>query len=154
LVGSAVNVNQLTATNLLGTTNYSTLTGSTVNAFQVIAQGQIKSVGSGSRTLVPTNTFTTPYNFTNLSAVSFLYIYNNNNQDVTLNISVTPDWISHFGEHLYVQLDNDLINSNLLTFGDNFKTISGGRIVPMTRYMLHFICDGYNMIEVSRSQWA
>jgi len=136
------------------TTNYSTLTGSTVNAFQVIAQGQIKSVGpTGQRITVNINS-NSPYNI-NLSQGSFLFLnLTANNLTVPLTW-IPPDGTSnHFAELLYLQVaQNAMISGGSITFGFGLGTTTATLSVD-TGYMMQFICDGAHLLEVSRANWG
>jgi hypothetical protein len=109
---------------------------SNVTLNTVVASGQIRSVGpTGVREI------TNGANITiDLRNKSFVFI-----NDGLNNILTATNY--NFGDHLYIQL----AGSGTVDFYSGFAV--SNRYMTKGGALIHFICDGAHMVEVSRSAW-
>ena len=124
----------------VGEINVSTLTTSNISsAGSIISNRQIRPVGpSGQRNALDGSD---PLIDLDIELGPFLYIDGDGNNTVTCSNF-------RFCEQLYLQTSG----SGNLTFSTGFGVSS----ITMAKAagIIHFICDGFHMIELARSKWT
>jgi hypothetical protein len=114
---------------------------SNVQLNTVGASGQIRSMGpTGFRIAV---TYSGPSINLDLRKGSYALIEGGGDSVITCSNF-------EFGDHLYVQLTG----GGTATFSYSFATSNNPGYMAKDNSLIHFICDAYHMLEVSRSSWA
>jgi hypothetical protein len=122
----------------VGEINVSTLTTSSImNDGFIVSRGQIRASGpSGQRTPITVGALTE----LDVSDGPFFYLVGNGNYVVTCENF-------NFCDQMYIQTNGN----GILTFSTGFSVSEP--TMSTSEGMIHFICDGFHMVELGRSRW-